>query len=240
LTNISNIKKLDDACKILFGPDFQFSSDTLDYIQESGIKSAYRNVVKKCHPDKAGLFGKNENELSSRFKKVNDAYNILLDTIKNKSKKIKYDSRVGDFYYVGSMPKRSLRFGEFLYYKKIISWNSLIKALTWQYRQRPKIGQICKDHNFIKDEDILKIIKDIRPNERFGEAAVRNKFINYKQLEKMLKEQNDFNFPLGRYFVSNNILSSDYIEQLAKEHKIYNLTFLNNNYPFTSSTQSRV
>ncbi len=223
---IKDSMKINDACRILFGPMFHFTDETLRYMQVSGVKSAYRELVKKCHPDRAMLTGRDEKELSGKFREANDAYNLLLGLLVKKSKHdgtSPVHKRQADFYYSGSMPARVLRFGEFLYYKKIISWNSLIKALAWQYRMRPKIGQICKGNNLLTDESITKVLKHAGSKEKFGETAVRIGFLDKLSLRRMLRIQTELDSPLGRYFVDNKILTAQKLHVLLNEHNMFNL-----------------
>ena len=44
--------------------------------------------------------------------------------------------------YRGTIPARKLRIGHYLYFSGLISWESLIKALVWQRRQRPRLGLV--------------------------------------------------------------------------------------------------
>ena len=59
------------ACNILFGPDFKFYHESLDYLQLSGIKNAYREKSKLFHPDRAYIVGEDESVLAENFKELN-------------------------------------------------------------------------------------------------------------------------------------------------------------------------
>ena len=43
--------KIARACSLLFGSSFTFHIDSLGYLQESGVKKAFRSRAKTCHPD---------------------------------------------------------------------------------------------------------------------------------------------------------------------------------------------
>jgi len=230
--------KLDEACKILFGPSFNYTEETVNYLQLSGIKTAFRERAKTSHPDLAKAFGVNEADLNVKFKKLTEAYNILINTLSDKSDlNIPEEKKQGkenfnnpgfksykDFLYAGKMPRRKLRFAEYLYYKKIISWKCLIDALVWQYKNRPRIGQICRAEKFLNDEEIFHILRLTSPAEKFGDAAVRNGFIKHSQLYFALKKQANYNLKVGDFFLKFDVLTEDALLSYLEQHKEFNIS----------------
>jgi hypothetical protein len=70
-------RELYQACRVIFGPDLNLSREFLDYIQLSGIKSAYRKRAMETHPDR---FAANGNRFAARgelFCNVQQAYEKL-------------------------------------------------------------------------------------------------------------------------------------------------------------------
>lgn len=66
------------SCEILFGLDLHLSREFLEYLQPTGIKSAYRKKARETHPDLAA--GKSEIEkkaLAAVFQSVQEAYENL-------------------------------------------------------------------------------------------------------------------------------------------------------------------
>lgn len=53
MENTLTLDTLLQSCTVLFGPELDISPEFLDYLQISGIKSAYRQRAKKTHPDLA-------------------------------------------------------------------------------------------------------------------------------------------------------------------------------------------
>ncbi|MDC7226240.1 MAG: J domain-containing protein [Spirochaetales bacterium] len=115
--------KLAEACSILFGDSFAVDKSTIEYLQLSGIKHAFRERAKECHPD---ITGDGEPALQENFLKLKDAYDFLISA-KSAPKTVgnpKNDEK--------TIPNRKLRLGEYLYYTGKISWKELIAAITWQ------------------------------------------------------------------------------------------------------------
>jgi len=80
-------KELFRSCEIIFGPELTISREFLDYLQLSGIKSAYRKRAMETHPDRAAL----ENDRVQRqrhdlFHSVQEAYENLITFLDAKEK----------------------------------------------------------------------------------------------------------------------------------------------------------
>ena len=80
-------KELFRSCEIIFGPELTISREFLDYLQLSGIKSAYRKRAMETHPDRAAL----ENDRVQRqrhdlFHSVQEAYENLIAFLDAKEK----------------------------------------------------------------------------------------------------------------------------------------------------------
>ncbi|MBU0483009.1 MAG: molecular chaperone DnaJ [Proteobacteria bacterium] len=71
-------QELFKACQILFGGELDVSREFLEYLQPSGIKSAYRQKARETHPDlallKGGLI---ERRRADMFQAVQQAYENL-------------------------------------------------------------------------------------------------------------------------------------------------------------------
>ncbi len=134
------------------------------------------------------------------------------------------------YFYSGMLPRRKLRFGEFLFYNQIIAWQTLIDAIVWQYHVRPKIGQIAIDLNYLARHDILHILREKNLKERFGKAAVRLGLLdNYKRFV-LLGRQRSYNLPLGRFFLENKILNDLTLAEQIQQNKQHNIRFNRQGY----------
>lgn len=215
--------RLLDACRLLFGTEVEPSLDFLKYLQESGIKSAYRKKARETHPDRASILNCDVKYLENQFKLVNDAYRYLLSYVQNPAR----------FIIIGkTIPRRPERpaplrenripFGRYLYYRGFITYRNLIEALLWQKKKRPPLGELAKRMRLLKDGEVREILRRRRPGEMFGESALRLGFLSPGELERLLQRQRLIQPRIGRYFIEKGILSLSEVERLAWEFRLAN------------------
>ena len=84
--NASNThRELFRSCKILFGSELHVSGEFLDYLQISGVKSAFRKRALETHPDRhVGKDPLVKRENTALFSSVHDAYHNLLGFLREK------------------------------------------------------------------------------------------------------------------------------------------------------------
>lgn len=139
-------KEIEKACSILFGDSFAFEKETIEYLQLSGIKHAFRSKVKECHPDTADYTASSSD--SENFLKLKDAYDFLISVKSNNGISVESAAaeqpvrRQHEYSQKKNpsrnLPNRKLKLGEYLYYSGRISWDELISALTWQRQNKKK------------------------------------------------------------------------------------------------------
>jgi hypothetical protein len=247
MNNNNSLYELANACFLLFGPLFHFSEETLNYLQPKGIKKAYREKAKLYHPDTSILKNQTINDLSVLFNELNNAYKLLLSHIEKKfypdnnnyyffilnnnfAKNSNYYNLNNDFFYTGMMPKRKLRIGEYLYYSKNISWKSLINAIVSQYKSRPKIGDLCLKFKYLNSNEINNIIKNIKTHEKFGDTAKRLGLLSDYQIFAVIGFQKKYNRYFGKYFIENNIFTTDELELFVEQCRNYNKNIYKKTY----------
>ncbi|MBD3391236.1 MAG: hypothetical protein GF418_04195 [Chitinivibrionales bacterium] len=118
-----------------------------------------------------------------------------------------------ELYYDGSMIPTRLRFGSYLYYRGLISYEMLSDALEWQKRRRPLMGQIAMKSRFLSPADFAQVLFYLRVGESFGKVAVEHGKLTHGQVNKIASVQKKFNSRIGTYFVENGILSEGIIER---------------------------
>ena len=70
--------ELFNACRILFGSDLNITRDFLEYLQASGLKTAYRKRALETHPDRIAVMGIDEQQHDTDlFRQVQTAYEGL-------------------------------------------------------------------------------------------------------------------------------------------------------------------
>lgn len=219
------------------------------------IKKEYRKKAMLFHPDRSEILGESRGLLEEKFKQINHAYGILKTEFQDKSFILRVKSvprpvrarqpeapvkeaRSGfsrrdapvqkkkDYFYPGSaLPKRSLRLGEYLFCRRLISWETLIKAIVWQYRHRPRLGEIALDLDYLTHRDIREILKKKNTNEPFGQAAVRLGLLSDYRCFVLLGRQRRYGAPLGRFFLDLGIVTAEELDRYVQENRLHNVRY---------------
>ena len=238
-----------NACTTLFGSEINASIDFLNYLQASGLKTAYRKRAMETHPDRCLTLGRQAGLMNEQFKRVKEAYETLLTFIEQSNRRIirttvktrqqptpskkkkpappkkqpPHRNNPTDHYYTGRLPNRELLIGQYLYYSGAISWRTLIRAIAWQIKHRPRIGQLAVDWGIMTRRDIVKILSQKSWNEKFGECALRTGHITKFEHIALLGKQRGIQSPLCRYFIRKQILSQAQISYYLRKQALHNL-----------------
>ena len=238
--------ELFDACRVLFGTQVEVSRDFLHYIQLDGLKNAYRNRARECHPDSyAG-----EGDLLARtelFRQSAEAYELLTTYLRDRTLpalKKKPATAAGGFrqpphhrwtrmqqqkprarderYYDGPLPPIELRIGLYLYFRGLISYQAVVRSLLWQRDQRPALGVLACNWGWLTDDLIDYILSACHMPMPFGERAVKLGMLTENQLKVLLFHQRSLQQPIGRYFVQQGLLNEQSLLRLLKERLQHN------------------
>ena len=128
----------------------------------------------------------------------------------------------GKGYHRGPMPKKPLRFAQFLYYAGLIDWKTMIDAITWQMNVRPKIGEIGRAYQFFNYSEITDVIREREIGELFGNVALRMGKVTRLQLQAMIGKQKNLNLPIGRYFLEEELFNRPELETLLRKNRVFN------------------
>jgi AcrR family transcriptional regulator len=123
----------------------------------------------------------------------------------------------------GTVPRRRLRFAQYLYHSRIIDWTTLCDALRWQCRLRPRIGDIARRLRYLTHDDVCEILRHRGADERFGEAALRLRKLDARRLLVLLGNQQLLDRPIGGYFVERGILTRGELQELLRRHIVHNI-----------------
>lgn len=238
-----NDEKIFDACRTLFGSHVRVSRNFLLYIQPSGAKSAFRKIAKETHPD---LFTSGQPEIqqrqTARFREVMQAYELLSEFFRQRedgrwmpstresvrkvdAAEAARASHDRQDIYRGDLPQRPLEIGRYLYYRRSIPYRALIDGLAWQRKQRPDIGTIALQWNWLDAEEVNRIMLHENGTGRFGEKAVQLGLLEPHQVKSMLLLQQSQQEKLGEYFVMRGYLSREELDRLAGEFHRHNAAF---------------
>jgi hypothetical protein len=128
------------------------------------------------------------------------------------------------------LPRRRLRFAEFLYYSGRVRWTELVEAIAWQRAQRPALGRIAVDFGFLHPDDIGVILERRREAAAnatpFGEWAVRLGYLTPFQLLAALGQQLRLQRPIGQFFVERGLLEAEEIDLIRRRILRHNTLFL--------------
>jgi hypothetical protein len=180
-----------NACEILFGNDVRVTAGFIRYLQPAGARAAFRRQVKERHPDVHTGDGDSFIRLQRAFEQVME-YLSRRDgqpaspghgsgcgvSPKSAAKAAAPGQRTeksGDNLYVGRLPSCSLRFGQYCYYRGMISWKTLIDAVCWQRRSRSDarrqerqlpIGQYFLDRGLVTRQELRDLVAGHRDHNR--------------------------------------------------------------------------
>lgn len=238
-----NEEQVFDACRTLFGANIRLNRNFLLYIQPSGAKSAFRKVAKETHPD---LFTNDQPDVqqrqAARFREVMQAYELLTEFFRQRedgrwmprdsgplhrvdaAEAIRASHDRQDLYR-GELPRRPLEIGLYLYYRRIIPYRALMDGLAWQRKQRPVIGAIALQWNWLDAEDVARIMQHEGGEGRFGEKAVQLGLLEPHQVKSMLLLQQAQQERLGEFFVMRGHVTREDISRLAGELNRHNASF---------------
>jgi hypothetical protein len=127
------------------------------------------------------------------------------------------------------LPRRRLRFAEYLYYSGRVRWTELVEAIAWQRAQRPPIGRIAVDLGFLQPDDVGVILERRRLAAAnaipFGEWAVRIGYLTQFQVLAAVGQQLRNQRPIGQYFVERGVLEADEVDAIRRRILRHNTRF---------------
>jgi hypothetical protein len=239
-----------NACKALFGPDTCVSSAFLLSLKPNTIRTAFRKKAKETHPD---LFMAHDpavqRQQAEMFRVVNDAYDIMRrycerrDCLRSHASRRASNSpphpaarvrtaptrtfRVDEhgWLYRGVVPERRLEIGRFLYYRGVVPYHVLLRALSWQMKQRPALGTIAKSWGWLNDDQIRVILGQRRLATRFGQRALQLGMLSSYQARLLVAFQRTLQKKLGQYFVEHGHLTQKEMDKLVQDLASHNARF---------------
>lgn len=250
---------IQNACKALFGQDTCVSAAFLLSLKPNTIKTAFRKKAKETHPD---LFTAHDPAVQRRqaemFRVVNEAYDIMRRYCDRRDRsRVRAFRRASNpappppppvrtaptrtfrvdehgWLYRGIVPERRLEIGRYLYYRGIIPYHVLLRALSWQMKQRPALGVIAKRWGWLNDDQIRIILGQRSLTTRFGQRALQLGMLSSYQARLLVSYQRTLQKKIGQYFVEHGHLTQAEVEQCVDD-----LTRHNARFPLSSVVEWR-
>ncbi len=221
-----------NACKTLFGREASITRDFVHALGHDDLKSAFRKKAFETHPDlHSGGEDYVRKQQSDLFMGVRSAYDTLVKFYEKRQKRlptgaafqtVSRPSYSTDWCAAETVPPRRLEIGGYLYYRGCIPYAVLIKALAWQKQQRPSIGAIAKQWNWLSDVQIKSILSFHGQPRLFGERAVHLQFLNSFKVRTLLAFQRKQQKKIGQYFVENGFLTEHKVAQMVEALQKHN------------------
>jgi hypothetical protein len=237
-----------NACRALFGAGIDPSMNFLASLQPGEVKAAYRKKAKETHPDlffgKGPLFQKKQAE---QFRAVLESYTLVQEFFKQREAgrrsaprraahrekpEAKPRARTAaagapmnkphNRFRDGFIPPYRMEIGRYLFYRGRIPYSSLIKALSWQRKHRPAIGDIAMRWGWLDHHAVRRILDCPGRFLLFGQRGVHLGVLTPFQVKVLLSYQRSRQEKLGRYFVEQGLLRHYEMERLVAELKAHN------------------
>jgi hypothetical protein len=93
---------------------------------------------------------------------------------------------------------------------------------VWQKRQRPMIGSIAVQWDWLSQDDIRSILTLRNPGEKFCECALRCGYIRSYQQSLLLVRQQMLQPRIGSFFVNQNIVTPLEMEYIVDQMRLHN------------------
>ena len=127
-----------------------------------------------------------------------------------------------DFFFTGSMPRTRLRLGQFLFYRQKVSWWTVVHAMVWQQRHRPRLGDLAQEYGWLNAREVQAVQQAAGAQELWGEAAIRSGALERAQILQLLDRQRQFGRPIGRYCVEQGMLGEVELDRLVVDQQRHN------------------
>lgn len=212
-----------NAYLTLFGQPHDGLMQSFINLDPEKIKAAYRVQALRHHPDRARRLGLPPKALTDRFIRIRAAYEVLQTcaghsplayTIKqNGSRSSACACRSS------KLPSCTMGqpLGQLLLARRIISFSTLIEAITWQRRSRPTYGELAHAMGLIGKNELKKIIEARLPREKTGDCAVRLGLLSSLTSRLILNRQARLQRPLGEFFVNRGVLTRAELDEILRE-----------------------
>lgn len=125
-------------------------------------------------------------------------------------------------YYDGPLPTIPLKIGLYLYYRSVISYEAVVRAIIWQRDMRPPFGELASAWGWLASNDISVIRSATDIPGLFGERAIQLGLLSEAQVRVILTHQKTLQLPLGKYFVGTGLVGEKELARYLRELSLHN------------------
>lgn len=125
-------------------------------------------------------------------------------------------------YYSGVFPTYPVKFGQFLYFSGVISWQDLVRGMRWQREQRPAFGELAVMWGWLCEKDVRAIRAATDIPGVFGERATALGLLTEKQANFLARHQHHSQPRLGEYFIRNRLLTERDVKDWLRKLECHN------------------
>jgi hypothetical protein len=125
----------------------------------------------------------------------------------------------GPFTVPGAPPAGREGLGAYLHRRGLISHRTLLAALIWQRRGRPRIGELAVRWGWLTPAQVQAVLVARPLGGRFADRAVDLGLLTPFRARTLLRFQGSRQRRLGDYFVDHGVLAREQVERLAELHR---------------------
>lgn len=230
MNGVAAEQELYRACHLIFGQDLSVSREFLEYMQMSGIKSAFRKKAFEIHPDRAAFHGRDKNGKDDKcFCSVREAYERLTSYVRARERGFRFSElrpRSGSSVFP-SRPRgkrNGTGFSSDIRPAGTPSWNVSKNKFKKRSRltlprRRLLFGQYLYYSGHIGWSDLVKALvwqRQQRP--RLGEIARQQGWLTFGDISTVLRYSTSRN-PFGKTARQLGLLSDSQIHFLVWRQK---------------------
>jgi hypothetical protein len=204
----------------------------------AAARTAFKRRAHATHPDRAHTLGRPVAELTAEFVRIRSAYEDLVAALEAPPPCPAPPPRRPSHPPVTSartprataartttsrtMPRRALRFAEYLYHRGLVPWRAVVRAVEWQRAQRPRLGELAVRFGYLTQAQVDGLLVSRaalgRAHVPLGELACERGLLTARQRATLLSHQRRRQPPIGAYFVAHGLLRERQLKALLAEH----------------------